>query len=229
MHKYHLLAGISTILAVSSITLVFFYLPSKTVLYTLLVLPTLSLLHHIFVFLAVPSPFVCPSSQWLSHQGRQQYALSRSLSEIEKSTSNLLSLALLTVLAIASGGAVWLLIALNSVTPETHTPNTTAASWSYFYVAPASALSSLAPERERSSPAAMWVLQGGYLLAQAIVLASMFGIAAREARISTMASVRGCAYECAHTGSDIEELMCIEESRYEVDTDVVPGDDEEDK
>ncbi len=197
MHKYHLLAGISTILAISSITLVFFYLPSKTVLYALLVLPTLSLLHHKLVFLAIPSPFACPSSQWLSHQGRQQCALSGSLSEIEKSTFNLLSLALLTVLAIASGGAAWLFIALNSVTSTTHTSNTPPASWSYFYTAPTSALSSLVPEREQSSLAAMWILQGGVLLAQAIVLASMFAIAARESRISTMASWRGCVYECA--------------------------------
>ena len=211
MHKYHLLAGISTILAISSITLVFFYLPSKTVLYALLVLPTLSLPHHIFVFLAVPFPIAGPSSQ------------------IEKSTFNLLLLALLTVLAIATGGAAWLFIVLHSGSSTTHTPQHNHGFMELLYIAPASALSSLAPEREQSSPAAIWILQGGVLLAQAIVLASMFSIVARESRISTMASWRGCAYECARTGSDIEHLMCIKESRSEIDTVTVPGNDEEEK
>ena len=232
LHKYHLLAGISTILAISSVTLVFFYLPSKTVLYALLVLPTLSLLHHIFVFLAIPSPIAGPSSQWLSHQGCQRCALSGSLSEIEKSTLNLLSLALLAVLAMASGSAAWLFIALNCISSTTPTSNTATASWSNSYTAPVSALWSLAPERGQPSPAAMWILQGGGHLAQAIVLASMLAIAAREARISTMATMAGrsgCASECGHTGSDVEQLMCIEESRPEIDTVMAPGDDEYEK
>ena len=232
LHKYHLLAGISTILAISSITLVFFYLPSKTVLYALLVFPTLSILHHIFVFLAIPSPIASPSSQWLSHQECQQCALSGRLSEIEKSMLNLLSLALLAVLGMASGSAAWLFISLTCISSTTRTSNTTTASWSHSYIVPASAFWSLAPEHEQSSPAAMWILQGGGHLAQAIVLASMFAIAAREARISTIAAMagrRGCANECAHTGSDVEQPMGIEESRPEIDTVMEPGDDENEK
>ena len=217
MHKYHLLTGVSTILAISSIALLFFYSPSKSVLYTLLVLPTSSFLHHIFVFLAIPPSISDISSQRVSHQGRQMCALSGALSEIEKSTLNLLSLALLTVLAMASGSAVWLFITLTFVTSTTPTSNTATASWSHLYTPPASSPSSLAPEREQSPPTAMWILQGGSLLAHAIVLTSMFAIAARESRITTMACRRGCAYECAHIESDIEQLMSVDESRSEVE------------
>jgi hypothetical protein len=195
MHTYHLLAGISTILALSSIALVFFYSPPKSVLYTLLVFPSLSLLHHIFVFLAVPSPIRRPSPQRVNDQQRQRCALSGPLTEIEKSILNLLSLALLTVLAMASGGAAWLFIAVDLVGSTTPTSSTTTASWSYFDTSLASTLSTLSPERESSSPAAMWSLQGGILFAQATVLASMFAIAAREARIAAIFSRRGCAYE----------------------------------
>jgi hypothetical protein len=218
MHKYHLLAGISTILAISSIALVFFYSPSKTVLYVLLICPTSSLLHHIFIFLVVPSPLRRPSSQRVSHQGSQRCALSGPLNEIEKSILNLLSLALLTVLAMATGGAAWLFIALNLLTPTTPTPNAPTASWSYLYSSSISELSSLPPEREQTLPAAVWVLEGGALLAQATVLASMFAIAARESRIANIASRGDCAYQFAHIGLDAEQLMCVDESRPEVDT-----------
>jgi len=90
--------------------------------------------------------------------------------------------------------------------------------------------SSFAPPRRNSSLAAtIWVLQGGSFLAQAIVLASMFAIAAREAKIETVASQRGCPYEAGHFSSDVEQLMCVDENVLGAEAAVVPSDNEEEK
>lgn len=103
-----------------------------------------------------------------------------------------------------------------------HNSNTTTVSWSYLSTSPAPE-----HEREETPPAVMWVLRGAGLLAQAAVLASMFATAAREARVTTMASRREYPYDRMHIGSDVERLLCVDESGSEPDTVMVLGDGEE--
>lgn len=62
------------------------------------------------------------------------------------------------------------------------------------------------------------------------MLASMFAIAVREAGMAAMASRRGWDYEGADIiGSDVEQPMCVDESRSEVNAFMVSDDEDEEK
>ena len=233
IHIYHFLSGISTLLAVSSIGHAFVYSPSKTVLYAFLVFPTLALLHHIFVWLAVSSSIGVASSHRASdEEARRRYCAARAgrpLGEVERSTLNLLSLALLVAFALGSGFAAWVFAATNLGHETTPAPthSTYPASWGYFNTSLASTPPSVVPERRGYALPAMWILNGAIILAQAVVLAFMFAIAASEARSATMAS-RGCraCVEARHNlDSDIQRLMSEVEGGLEVDLTTVSDDD----
>ena len=89
--------------------------------------------------------------------------------------------------------------------------------------------SSLAPACRKSSLAAIWTFQSGIFRAQAILLTLMLVIAAIEAKITTMASHRGCPYRAGHSISDLKQLLFVDESSLEVDVAMVSNGKEEEK